>query len=90
MSCSSALASRDQHSPQQTEAVTIEGTVRGTDGNPLAGATVVLEEKGNPRILETKTSATGTFVLSADHRGTFTVRAQKPGCADTVVDALFF
>jgi Flp pilus assembly protein TadD len=89
MSCSSALASGDQHSPQQTEAVTIEGTVRGTDGNPLAGATVVLEEKGNPRILETKTSATGTFVLSADHRGTFTVRAQKPGCADTVVDALF-
>jgi tetratricopeptide (TPR) repeat protein len=88
MNCSSALAFTNQPSPQQMEAVTIEGTVRGTDGSPLAGATVLLEEKGNPSIVETKTRADGTFVVSTDHRGTYTVRAQKSGCIDTVVDAL--
>ena len=88
MSCSSAFASADQHSPQQTNAVTIEGTVRDTAGEPLAGATVLLEEKGNPTIVETKTIADGTFVLSTNHRGTYTVLAKKPGCIDTVVDAL--
>jgi tetratricopeptide (TPR) repeat protein len=88
MSCLSPLAFAIQHSPQQTDAITIEGTVRDTAGKPLADATVLLEEKGNRASVDTKTRADGTFVLSTDHGGTYTVRAQKPGCMDTVVDAL--
>jgi tetratricopeptide (TPR) repeat protein len=88
INCSSALGSANQHSPQQTDAVSIEGSVRDAASKPLADATVLLEEKGNPTIVETKTRADGTFVLSTDHRGTYTVRAQKPGWIDTVVDVL--
>jgi Tfp pilus assembly protein PilF len=88
MSCSMVWASSNPHSPQQTDAASIEGTVRDTAGKPLADATVRLEEKGNPAIVETKTKADGSFVLSTNHRGMYTVRAAKSGCLDAVVDAL--
>lgn len=88
MSCASALASPEQRLPQQADAVTIEGTVRDASSKPLADATVLLEEKGNPALIETKTNADGTFVLSTNHRGIYTVRAGKSGCLDAVVDGL--
>ncbi len=66
----------------------MEGTIRETAGKRVAGATVLLEEKGNPTPIATKTNADGTFVLSASHGGTYTVRAEKSGWIDTVVDAL--
>ncbi|MGB8457602.1 MAG: tetratricopeptide repeat protein, partial [Candidatus Acidiferrum sp.] len=47
-----------------------------------------LEEKGNSAIIQTKTDADGTYVLTATHAGTYTLRAKKSGCLDTVVDAI--
>jgi Tfp pilus assembly protein PilF len=86
VSLPSAAAFEQNPSPQLP--VTVEGTILDTAGKPVAGATVLLEEKGNRAIAETKTDATGIFVLSADHGGTYAVRAEKPGWSDSVADAL--
>ncbi len=74
--------------PQALDAVTIDGAVRSSAGEPVAGATVFLEEKGNPKPLETKTDVHGLFVFSAPGAGTYTVRAEKSGLRDCVSDPL--
>jgi tetratricopeptide (TPR) repeat protein len=88
ISFSSPAAFEQNSSPPESRAVTVEGTVRNAAGEPVAGATVLLEEKGNATPIETKTNADGTFVLSASHGGTYTVRAGKSGWLDAVEDAL--
>lgn len=88
MSSTSALVFAKEHFPQQPDAVTVEGTVRNTAGEPVADATVLFEEKGNAKMVETKSKVDGTFVLSSIHTGTYTVRAKKTGYSDTVRDSL--
>src|ERR1700730_11982093 len=80
VSLPSAAAFEQNPSPHLP--VTVEGTIRDTTGKPVAGANVLLIEKGN-RTIETKTNAVGTFVLSSDHGGTYTVRAGKSGWIDS-------
>jgi tetratricopeptide (TPR) repeat protein len=75
-------------SSQESRIVTVAGIISDTSGRPLAGATVLLEEKDRTTILDTKTNADGHFVITSDHAGTYTVRAKKAGCSDTVADAL--
>jgi tetratricopeptide (TPR) repeat protein len=81
-----AAAFRQNPSPHLP--VTVEGTIQDTAGKPVAGATVLLREKGNSTTVEKKTDTAGTFVLSSDHGGTYTLRAAKSGWIDSVVDAL--
>ena len=38
--------------------------------------------------VETRTNAAGAFMLSAEHAGTYTVRAEKSGWRDAVIDSL--
>jgi tetratricopeptide (TPR) repeat protein len=85
VSLPSAAAFEQNPSPHLP--VTVEGTIRDTTGKPVAGANVLLIEKGN-RTIETKTNAAGTFVLSSDHGGTYTVRAGKSGWIDSVAEGL--
>jgi Flp pilus assembly protein TadD len=77
-----------EQNPSPRLPVIVEGALLDTAGKPVAGATVLLEEKDNRTIVETKTNAAGTFVLSSDHGGTYTLRAKKSGWIDSVVDAL--
>jgi len=77
-----------EQNPSPHVPVTVEGTILDTAGKPVADVTVLLEEKGNRAIVETKTKAAGTFALSSDHGGTYTVRAKKHGWIDSVLDAL--
>ena len=77
-----------EQNPVPHLSVTVEGTIQDTAGKPVGGATLLLTEKGNRTIVETKTNAAGTFVLSSDHGGTYTLRAKKSGWIDSVVDAL--
>jgi Flp pilus assembly protein TadD len=86
MSFPSAAAFEQNPSPHLP--VIVDGTIRDTAGKPVADATVLLEEKDSSTIVETKTDAAGTFVFSSDHGGTYTVRAKKSGCLNSVVDAL--
>jgi Flp pilus assembly protein TadD len=83
-----ALVFANGHSPQQSNAVTVEGTIRNEAGESVSQATVLLEEKGNSAPVVTKTNADGTFILSAAHAGTYTVRVEKAGFSTTVRDSL--
>jgi tetratricopeptide (TPR) repeat protein len=58
-------------------AVTVTGTVRTSAGEPVAGASVFLEERNSAKPIETKTNADGTFAVFLDHSGAYTVRVQK-------------
>jgi len=88
MSCSGATAFEQDPLPEQSGVATVQGTVRDTAGKPVAVATVRLEEKGNSAKVEAKTNAAGAFVLSAGRAGTYTVRAEKSGWRDAVIDSL--
>ncbi len=68
--------------------ITIEGTIRDAAGRPVAGASVILEEKGNAGTVEAKTNGDGSYVLTSAHAGTYTVRAGKSGFSDSVADAI--
>src|SRR5208337_2680797 len=50
-----ATAVAQTPSPSQLDAITVEGTVRNSTGEPVVGASVVLEEKSGAHKLETKT-----------------------------------
>jgi len=58
---------------------TVSGTVRNSDGNPVADASVFFEEKATTASVETKTKVDGTFSFLALRPGTYTVRAEKTG-----------
>jgi tetratricopeptide (TPR) repeat protein len=75
-------------SPSQLDAITVEGTVRNSAGEPVMGASVVLEEKSGAHKLETKTDAGGKFILTVRHEGMFTVTAEKTGFGKCVTDPL--
>jgi tetratricopeptide (TPR) repeat protein len=88
LSLSSATALAQDLSPQQRDAITIEGTVRNSAGEPVAGASLLLEEKGHTSPVVTETKADGTFVFSVVRPGTYTVRAEKSGLRKAVSAAL--
>ena len=88
MISSSALAFEQDPLPQFSGDATVQGTIRDAAGNPVTVATVFLEEKGSATTVETKTDAAGAFVLSAEHAGTYTVRARKSGSRDAAMDSL--
>jgi tetratricopeptide (TPR) repeat protein len=73
-----AIAARNPP-PQSQDAITVSGTVRNSAGEPVAGASVFLEEKSAASPMEAKTNPDGTFTISSKHPGTFTVRAEKSG-----------
>jgi tetratricopeptide (TPR) repeat protein len=88
VSWSGTAAFAQSPSPQQWDATTVAGTVRNSAGDPVAGASVALEEKGISRRVETKTNADGTFVFSVVRAGTYAVRAEKSGLRNAVTDSL--
>jgi tetratricopeptide (TPR) repeat protein len=88
MSSSSALAFEQDRPAQLSGDATVQGTIWDVAGKPVAGATVFLEEKGSSTRIETKTNAAGAFVLSAEHAGTYNVRAKKSGWRDAVMGSM--
>ena len=74
--------------PQQRDAMTVEGTVRNSAGEPVAGATVLLEGKDNSDSAQIKTRADGTFVFSVFDPGTYILRAEKSGWRNSVSSSL--
>jgi tetratricopeptide (TPR) repeat protein len=78
--CSAILAQ------DAAKSITIEGTVRDAQGKPVGGASVKLSKAEQPRLVETKTKADGTFLISWGDAGSFSVRATKPGFRDGVAE----
>ena len=73
---------------QSSGAILIDGRVQTATGQPAESAVVVLEEQGRSSV-ETKTTADGSFRLSAKHAGTYVLRAEKPGWRAAVTPAIF-
>ena len=83
-----ALAAFAQTPPQSRDVIIIEGTVRNSAGEPVANASVVLEEKDQPKPTETTTNNDGSFGFAPEHSGTFKITAKKSGFRDAVVEGL--
>lgn len=88
MSTASAAPLEKDAYPQRSSGATVEGTVRDAAGAPVSAAILLLEEKGNAAIVETKANADGSYILTTSHSGTYTVRAKKSGYLDTIVDSV--
>jgi tetratricopeptide (TPR) repeat protein len=74
--------------PQSRDVIMIEGMVRNSTGEPIGNASVILEEKDQPKPTETTTNSDGTFVFTPEHPGTFKITAKKSGFRDAVVEGL--
>jgi tetratricopeptide (TPR) repeat protein len=68
-----------QASSQDSTGAIIQGSVNDSGGNPVANASVQLEETAARNPLETKTSAAGAFEFSALPTGTYKLTADKSG-----------
>src|ERR1700731_3668137 len=88
LSLSGPRAGAQNPSPLQRDAMTVEGTVRTSAGEPVAGATVLLEGKDDSNSAEMKTRADGTFVFSVFDPGTYILRAEKSGWRNSVSSSL--
>lgn len=88
MISSKASAFEQDRLAQLSGDATVQGTIRDAAGKPVTAATVFLEEKDSATRVETQTNAAGAFVLSAEHAGTYTVRAKKSGWRDAVMGSL--
>lgn len=75
-------------SPSQLDAITVDGIVRSSAGEPVMGASVVLEGKGGTRRLETKTDAEGQFSFIVRHAGMYTATAEKAGFGKCATDPM--
>ena len=77
-----------QTSQPSRDVVIIEGMVRNAAGEAVANATVVLEQKDEPKPVETTTNNDGTFGFTPEHPGIFKITAKKAGFRDAVVDGV--
>jgi tetratricopeptide (TPR) repeat protein len=64
---------------QDSTGANIQGSVNDSGGNPVANASVQLEETAVRNPLETKTSAAGAFAFLALPTGTYKLTAEKSG-----------
>jgi tetratricopeptide (TPR) repeat protein len=80
-SCS-GLATAQQSSAE------IDGVVRDSAGNPIAGASVVLQGGTGSHALTTETNSSGRFTFSAIPAGSYTVHLKKAGFIDTKLDSI--
>jgi tetratricopeptide (TPR) repeat protein len=85
---STARTLTQDSSPSRSGAITVEGTIRDSAGEPVADASVFLEEKGDSTPVATKTNAAGAFILLAVRAGTYSVRAVKSGLRGAVAESL--
>src|SRR5258706_16022588 len=82
--CASASTLAQTPATEPRPAITVSGTVRDSAGNPVADASVFLEEKATSASVGAKTAADGAFSFLALHAGTYIVRAQKEGMRQAV------
>jgi tetratricopeptide (TPR) repeat protein len=74
--CLAATNAKQSSVPQVSNTITVSGTVRNSTGQPVAGASVFLREKVWSKSVQTKTNADGTFTVSTDRPGSYTLRAE--------------
>src|SRR3984957_4367922 len=61
------------------KAITVNGVVHNAGGEPIPAADIYLDDEKKTAQAHTVSDEDGTFRLTVDHGGTFTVRAAKSG-----------
>ncbi|HEX3121612.1 MAG TPA: tetratricopeptide repeat protein, partial [Candidatus Acidoferrum sp.] len=61
------------------KAIVVSGSVRNAGGEPISGADIYLDSEKKPALSHTVSRDDGSFKLTIDHGGTYTVRATKSG-----------
>jgi tetratricopeptide (TPR) repeat protein len=62
-----------------TKSITVNGVVHNAGGEPISGANIYLDDEKNAAKAHSVSADDGSFQLTVDHGGTYTVRAQKSG-----------
>jgi tetratricopeptide (TPR) repeat protein len=70
-------AARPQGAPAKS--ITLNGVVHNAGGEPIPAADIYLDDEKNTAQAHAVSSEDGSFKLTVDHGGTYTVRAQKFG-----------
>ena len=70
-------AARPQGAPAKS--ITLNGVVHNAGGEPIPAADIYLDDEKNTAQAHAVSSEDGSFELTVDHGGTYTVRAQKFG-----------
>lgn len=68
-----------QNSVGSSNGITVNGTVRNSDGKGVGDAVVRLESEGSPGVIERKTNDAGGFSFSALLPGRYRLSAEKSG-----------
>jgi tetratricopeptide (TPR) repeat protein len=61
------------------KSITVNGVVHNAGGEPIPAADIYLDDEKRAAQAHTVSSEDGSFKLTVDHGGTYTVRAAKPG-----------
>ncbi len=62
-----------------SKSITVNGVVHNAGGEPIPAADIYLDDQKNTAQAHTVSDEDGTFKLTVDHGGTYTVRAAKSG-----------
>jgi tetratricopeptide (TPR) repeat protein len=61
------------------KAITVNGAVHNAGGEPISGADIYLDDEKKTARAHATSADDGSFKLTVDHGGTYTVRAEKSG-----------
>ncbi len=75
----SAAAAEALTQGASAKSITVSGSVRNAGGEPISGADVYLDREKKPAIAHAVSADDGSFKLTVDRGGTYTVRAAKTG-----------
>jgi tetratricopeptide (TPR) repeat protein len=80
------LSIEAQGAPQDSgDLATLQGSVRDSNGRPVAGAAVYLQTKDGSRTLSTHADATGNYNFAGLRDGVYVLRVEKAGYSPTTV-----
>jgi len=79
------VAFAQTQSSQQLDVASIEGRLRNSNGQPVAGASIFLDDKGHATLTQTQTREDGSFALGGLHSGVYSLRAEKAGLQSAAV-----
>jgi len=78
-----------QASSPLSDVASIQGAVVDSAGHLVVDASVLLEQKDHPGVVETKTNANGVFVFSSLRAGTYRLSSKKAPLRSPTTEAFF-
>jgi hypothetical protein len=81
-------ASPQKPSPEGQSNIVLQGIVRDASGQPVAGASVLLSDKGGSRLARIATRADGSFTFQLDKPDTYNLRAEKSALSSAATNLL--